>query len=103
MSELEARVVDGTDDPRQPGEPLAQPDDDVAGAAVERLAEGGERGDEPLPVGVVDGDGVDARQADLGLQLVRRPLGDDVPVVDDPDPVREHVGLLEVLRRQEDR
>ena len=45
---------------------------------------------------------MDARQADLGLQLVRRPLGDDVPVVDDPDPVREHVGLLEVLRRQED-
>ena len=25
-----------------------------------------------------------------------------MPVVDDPDPVGEHVGLLEVLRREED-
>ena len=36
------------------------------------------------------------------LQLRRRALGDDPAVVDDPDAVGEHVGLLEVLRRQED-
>ena len=32
----------------------------------------------------------------------RSSLGDDPAVVDDPDPVGEDVGLLEVLRRQED-
>ena len=31
------------------------------------------------------------------------PFGDDAAVVDDPDPVGEHVGLLEVLGREEDR
>ena len=36
------------------------------------------------------------------LQLRRRALGDDVAVVDDPDAVGERVGLLEVLRGQED-
>ena len=40
--------------------------------------------------------------ADLGLQRGRRALGDDVAVVDDPDAVGEDVGLLEVLRREED-
>ena len=54
VGEREARVVDRADDPRQPGQPLAEPDDHVAGAAVERLAEGGERGDEPLALGVVE-------------------------------------------------
>ena len=37
------------------------------------------------------------------LQLVGRALGDDAAVVDDADPVRELVGLLEVLRGEEDR
>ena len=37
------------------------------------------------------------------LELVRRPLGDEHPVVEDGDPMREPVRLLEVLRRQEDR
>ena len=32
----------------------------------------------------------------------RRALGDDVAVVDDPDAVGEHIGLLQVLRGQED-
>ena len=36
------------------------------------------------------------------LELVGRALGDDAPVVDDPDAVGQHVGLLEVLRGQED-
>ena len=47
-------------------------------------------------------DRLDGRPADLGLQRRRRALGDDPAVVDDPDAVGEHVGLLEVLRRQED-
>src|SRR5918999_1346541 len=38
---------------------------------------------------------LDAGTADLGFQGLRRVLGDD------PDPVSQHIGLLEVLRRQE--
>ena len=48
-------------------------------------------------------DRVHARPPDLGLQVGGRPLRDDLPLVDDPDPVGEDVGLLEVLRREEDR
>ena len=48
------------------------------------------------------GHDLDGRLADLRLQLRRRALGDDPAVVDDPDAVGEHVGLLEVLRREED-
>ena len=39
---------------------------------------------------------------DLSLELLRRPLGDDVAAVDDPDPVGEHVRLLQVLGGEED-
>ena len=41
---------------------------------------------------------MDARTADLRLQRGRRPLRDDLAVVDDPDPIGERIGLLEVLR-----
>ena len=37
------------------------------------------------------------------FSAVRRALGDDLPAVDDADAVGEHVGLLQVLRREEDR
>ena len=50
----------------------------------------------------VAGDRLDRRAADLGLQLGRRALGDDLAVVDDPDPVGERVGLLQVLGGEED-
>ena len=41
-------------------------------------------------------------QRDLGLQLLRSALRDDPAVVDDPDAVGEHVGLLQVLGGEED-
>src|SRR5437763_8587117 len=47
-------------------------------------------------VGVARGD-LDARAADLRLELRGCALGHDVAVVDDPDPVRQHVRLFEVL------
>ena len=47
-----------------------------------------------------DGDDVGA---DLGLELVRRAPRDDHATVDDREPVAEAVGLLEVVRRQEQR
>ena len=40
---------------------------------------------------------------DRGLQLARRALGDDLAAVDHGDPVGELVGLVEVLRAEQDR
>ena len=57
---------------------------------------------QPLELVGLLGHDLDGRLADLRLQLRRRSLGDDPAVVDDPDAVGEDVGLLEVLRRQED-
>src|SRR3712207_6278671 len=51
----------------------------------------------------VRGRSLDAGAADLGLQRLRRVLGDDPTLVYDPYPVRQHVGLLQILRGQEDR
>ncbi len=48
------------------------------------------------------GDDLDGRLADLRLQCGRGAFGDDPAVVDDADTVCQHVGLFEVLRRQED-
>ena len=45
----------------------------------------------------------DGGLARLVLELERRALGDDPAVVDDDDAVGELVGLLEVLRRQQQR
>ena len=55
-----------------------------------------------VAVRAVGGHGLDRRAPDLGLQRLRRALGDDVPGVDDPDAVGQHVGLLEVLGGEED-
>src|SRR3989440_640465 len=46
---------------------------------------------------------LDGRPPHARLQLGRRSIGDDLPVVDDPDAVGEHVGFLQVLGREEDR
>src|SRR5918994_4929599 len=40
--------------------------------------------------------------ADAGLERGRRALGDQRPVIDDGDSIREAVRLVEVLRRQQD-
>ncbi len=45
---------------------------------------------------------LEAVAADLSLQVVRRSLGDQPAAVDDGDPMGQMVGLVEVLRRQED-
>ena len=68
------------------------------GLAAEPRQEPGQ----PLAVVRILRHDLDRRLADLGLQLRGRALGDDLAVVDDPDPVGEDVRLLEVLRRQED-
>ena len=48
-------------------------------------------------------DDLDALAADLRLELVGGAAGDDLAVVDDADVVREAVGLLQVLRGEQQR
>jgi len=45
----------------------------------------------------------DGLAGELLLELTRRAFGDDPAPVDDREPVRQHIGLLEVVRSQEDR
>ena len=80
-----------------PGEPDRDP-----GHRGARLSEAGEDRPDALAVGQVGRDGLDRRPTHGRLELGGRALGDDVAVVDDPDAVGEDVGLLEVLRREED-
>ncbi len=68
-----------------------------------RLADEGliaDGGQDPLAI-AVDAER-DHVAGDLALERVGRALRDDHPVVDDREPVGERVGLLEVVRRQED-
>src|SRR5437868_2798060 len=57
-------------------------------------------GSERVVAVVTCGHRLDRRAADLPLQPLRRPLGDDPTLVDDADAVGEDVGFLKVLRRQ---
>jgi hypothetical protein len=101
VRDLDAVRVDCTHDVGEP-EAVAQAHCNVAGRR-QRLAELREELGDLRSILLRARDRMHARATDLGLQLGRRSLGDDLALVDDPDPVREDVGLLEVLRRQEDR
>ena len=101
LLDLEVLAVERADDSGQVGLTGAKPHRDAALGAA-RVAEAGEDRLEPLAVVGVGGNRLDRRTADARLQLVGRPLGHDLAVVDDPDAVGEDVGLLEVLGRQED-
>ena len=103
LASVRPGVVDGAHDAGEVGEPVVQPDGDVARRVAERAAEAREDRARAAPRSAPVGrDRLDGRPADLGLERRRRALGDDVAVVDDPDAVGEDVGLLEVLRGQED-
>jgi hypothetical protein len=97
-------------------DPLAvEPADDIGellGAVVEahrkrarrrrgRRPEPPEHRGHPVAIGLLGRRRLDRRAADLGLERVRGALGDELADVDDPDPIGERVGLLEVLGRQE--
>src|SRR5207247_11007990 len=90
------------DDSREVRAPVLEPHRDARRGAAGGLAEPLEDARDRLWGGAVGGGRLDRRPPDLRLQLRGRALGDDVPVVDDPDAVGECVGLLEVLRGQED-
>src|SRR6059058_182977 len=101
VGDLDTRGVERPDDVREIGLAGAEADAD----ALDRyagIAEAREDLRQPRRLIGIVRNRLDGRPADLGLELVGRPFGDDVTVVDDSDPVREHICLLEVLRGQED-
>ena len=65
-------------------------------------SEVGEQACGPLRLARVTELQLDDLVADPAFELARRPLGDDPTAVDDGDAVGEAVGLLEVLRCEED-
>ena len=74
---------------------------DAAAAVAPHLAEARQQLGEPVAALGLARRHLDARAADLRLEPARGPLGDDPAVVDDPDPVGQGVGLLEVLGGEE--
>src|SRR5205085_5168371 len=78
-------------------------DDDFAAAGVDGLdtRDVGQRGQGHTGVAIDAHD--DDVVPDVVLQVHGRALGDQASGVEDADPVCELVGLLEVLRREEDR
>ncbi len=107
LVQLEVRHRDpgGVERPHDVGElrrALAQTHRGGAATPAAGLAERRERRLGRGRLGIVGGDHLDGRQCDLGLQLAWRALGDDPATVDDADAVGQRVGLLEVLRGQED-
>ena len=100
--ELDSFGVERADDACEVTDAVLEPDRDALRGAARRLAELLEDARDRLGRGAVGGNRLDRRPPDLRLQLGGRALGHDVPVVDDPDAVGERVGLLEVLRGQED-
>ncbi len=101
VRDVDAVCVDRSHDVGEP-EPASQPYRDVP-RRRERLAELSQELGDARPVFLAMRDRMHARSADLGLELGRRSLGHDLPLVDDPHTVGEDVGLLEVLGREEDR
>ena len=81
-------------------------DGQLAGVLVQRDLPTAARSEDPggaLKVVAAMDDHLDPLPAELRLQLVGRAPGDDLAVVDDRDRVGQLVGLLEVLRRQQQR
>jgi hypothetical protein len=100
--DLHAFGVERANDLREVGLAGPQPNCDAASPGA-RLAETGDDRLGAFALVGVGRDDLDGRTAHLGLELRGRPLRDDVTVVDDPDAVREDIGLLQILRREEDR
>ena len=101
MLDLEVLGVERAHDPGEVGLARAQ----AHGNAVRRaagVAEAGQDRGGTVVVGRVGRDRLDGRPSDLRLEGGRGALGDDVTVVDDPDPGRQRIRFFEVLRRQED-
>ena len=99
---LDAGLVERADDVRELFAALLEPDRGALRGTGDQLSEGTEQLHGTVAFGVIGWDHLDSRTPDLGLEGVRRALGDDLAVVDDPEVVGELVGLLEVLGGEKD-
>ena len=105
--ELEVRdpdpaLVEGADDVGELLAAVVEPHRGGVWLAGDELAEGLEELGRAGALALIGGGDLDRRPADLGLERRGRALGGDLAAVDDPDPVRELVGLLQVLGGEED-
>src|SRR3712207_2983347 len=103
VGDLEVFGIQGAHHVGEVAGPLVEADGDGTGLGGDLLSEAPQN---PRDGGALSGlhrRGLDAGASDLGLQRLRRVLGDYLAAIYDPDPVRQHVGLLEVLGRQKDR
>src|SRR5918995_2661987 len=100
----EPLLIEGDDDRADLGGSVLELDQQGPVAGWERSPEAGAHllGAALGPVPVDQGE-LQVRLADVGLQRRRGALGDQTPAGDDPHPVGEPVGLLEVLGGEEDR
>src|SRR5436190_16613920 len=93
VRDLDTRGVERPDDVREIGLAGAEADADALGRST-GIAEAREDLRQPRRLLGIVRNRLDRRPADLSLELVGGSLGNDVTVVDDPDPVREHICLL---------
>ncbi len=99
----DALGVEGANDLGQLGVAAGEPHRGALRGGRGRLAEAPQHFLHAREIAGLGGNHLHARAADLGLQRLGGALGNDTAVVDDAHPIGEHVGLLEILRRQEDR
>src|SRR5918997_3554180 len=103
VGDLEVFGVEGAHHVGEVAGPVVEANGDGAGLGRDLLAEAAEGlrdGGALLRVGRCS---LDARTSDLVFERLGGVFCDDLAPVYDPDPIRQHVGLLQVLRRQEDR
>src|SRR4051794_33037697 len=100
----DARVVEPADGARDSSAALSELHADRPVLRIRRgFPDAVEGLDRPIAIGEAAELDVEPPPTDLPLELLGRALGNHEPLVDHRDPVAESVGLVEVLRRQENR
>src|SRR5215212_10937746 len=101
VGDADVLPIEGTHHIGEAGGPAREPDGHGAGLRGDLLPEAPEDAGYGVAFRALGRRRFDAGASDLGLQGLRSVFGYDLAPVDDPDPVGQHVGLLEVLGRQE--
>src|SRR5918995_1086888 len=101
VGDLDPLAVETADDFGELLGAVGQPDGGSAARRGQRVAEPRQHGLQALDLRCVRRDGLHTRTADRGLELGRGALRHELAPIDDPNPVCERVGLLEVLGGQE--
>src|SRR5829696_3963948 len=94
VGDLKALGVEGAHHVGEVACPVVEPHGDGAGLGGDLLPEAPQSPRDGVALLWIHGRSLDTGAPDLGLQRLGRVLGDDAALVDDPDPVRQHIGLL---------